>query len=255
MMRLRWAPLLLAGALWASVPAPVQAQAPGLAGIPIAIDLRQVPVGAWSKYRVRNPRLAEVEVRVTLVDRDRTSATMEISIEYPSWANRGPLWTFQAPVSLQPGRRAKGRPVLQAGKYDPMFLPDRIDRLFPVLRVGRKHLVREQMVHVPAGTFQTQYFRTRDSEATSDLWASAKIHPLGVAQVQSVPVLRGITVVGPFSANPGRPAYEPMGDADLRVEAWQLLAQGTGGRSSITKRPLPFDAEVMRNQMLESMLH
>ena len=252
---MRRAALLVVGALWAGVPALVQAQAPGLNGIPIAIDLQQVPVGAWSRYLVRNPLM--VEVRVTLVARDRANATMEIMmVEYPTRDDGGPRWTFQAPVSLQPGRPAKGRPVFQAGKYDPMFLPAGTDHHIPLLRVGPTHLVREQVVQVPAGTFRTQYFRTRDPETTSDLWASTKIHPLGVAQLQSVPVLRGITVAGPFSTTSGRPAYEPMGDAgDPRVEAWQLLAQGTGGRSAITKRPLPFDAEVMRNQVLESMIH
>jgi hypothetical protein len=252
-MRCRWPAMLLVGALWACVPASAQAQLPGLAGIPIAIDLQQVPVGAWSKYLVRGPLLSEVEVRVTLVARDRTSATMEVAVQDYASAYSSPRWTFQGPVSLQPGRPAKGRFVVQAGKYDPMLLPEGIGRLLPVLRVGRKHLVREQVLQVPAGTFQAQYFRTGDSQATADLWASSKIHPLGVAQLQSVPVLRGITVVGPFSANPGRPAYEPIGEADVRVEAWQLLAQGTGGRSSITKRPQPFDAEVMRNQVLENI--
>jgi hypothetical protein len=52
-----------------------------------------------------------------------------------------------------------------------------------------------------------------------------------------------------------RHPYQPIGDPDLRVEAWQLLAQGTGGRSLITKRPRPFDAEVMRSQVMESMIH
>lgn len=223
-MRLRWGRWLLTLALWACVAAPVQAQTLRFAGIPIATDLRQVPVGAWSRYRVRHPLLSDVEMTVTLLGRDRTSATLEVTIQ--DWPSDGghPAWTFRGPVSLAP------------------------------LRVERKHLVRDQTVQVPAGTFQAQLFRTRASEATAELWASANIHPLGVAQLQSVPILRGITVVGPFSAKAGRPASEPMGDGDLRVEAWQLLAQGTGGRSVITKRPRPFDAEVMRNQALESIM-
>jgi hypothetical protein len=254
-MRSRWAAWLLIGALWACVPAPVQAQAPRFAGIPIATDLRQVPVGAWSRYLVRHPFLSQVEMTVTLLARDRTSATLEATFHSWNSPDSSPRWTVQGPVSLLPGRRAKGRFMMRAGKYDPMLLPEGSDRLFPPLRVERKQLVRGQTVQVPAGTFQTQYFRKRHGEATADLWASAKIHPLGVAQLQSVPVLRGISVVGPFSANSDRHPYEPMGDADVRVEAWQLLAQGTGGRSMITKRPRPFDAEVMRNQVLESMMY
>lgn len=208
----------------------VRAQAaggPAATPLPLAVDLKKVPVGSWSEYRIADGQNT-MSVRMALVAKGSQSAQMETQIKGGPMAALGQT-TVRMSVPLDDSAEVKPKDqVIQLGDNPPMLLPVEMSggqtqsfkKLDPKKRIG------VDSVTVPAGTFaKAEHYRDKGASGeTIDFWISKTVLPFGLIKVTS-------------SGAPGGKAVE-----------MELTGQGAGAKAAITKTPLPFDAATIMKQ-------
>jgi hypothetical protein len=196
---------------------------------PLTLDLKKVPVGAWSEYTMalgKGKDAMTVKSRWSLVARDANSNTLEMSAEGPpleAMGGKSVVKMVLAPDPISSDHPVK-QMVVQVGARDPMELPaDMPSQRFQ--KPDPKKLVGKETVKVPAGTFKTSHYHDVNSTATVDYWTSDDAQPLGLVKLTSTP-------------KPGAlaPNGQPMPPVNL-----QLSAKGKDAKATITKPAKPFD--------------
>jgi hypothetical protein len=217
-MRLALALLLLAAA------SPARAQAPGSTPLPLGMDLRKAPVGAWSEYAVSVAELPPMKQRFAVVARDAATHSVEVTSE------GGPLgrqrMVLQFVLEADPAKKDRvRRSVIQLGDNDPMELPPGSAQFLPP-----KKQVGAAKVKVPAGSFATRHYRDKAEDGSvMEVWVSDQAPPFGI-----------VKLVG--STNEGK---SPVSMA--------LSARGSDAKPLITKPPQPFNQDVLTGQMKRAM--
>jgi hypothetical protein len=224
-MRRKW--WLVSLALFVPLSASAQLGA-GPSATPMVIDLKKVAIGSWAEYEMS---VGPMKMKTTwsLVARDATSNTMEMSVEGGPMAMMGKM---VMKMVMAPDPTATEKPVkqliMQMGPQDPMEMPLEMPGS-PATQTFQKpdpkNLVGKEEVTVGAGTFKTSHYRDQNEQETVDAWVSEEIPPLGLIKMTATP-------------KPG--SKTPDGEPMLPV-SMELLARGKDAKSQITKPAKPFD--------------
>jgi hypothetical protein len=225
--------VVLTGGRWAEA----QMQAPQGVGastpLPLVVDLKKVPVGSWSEYRIADGRNTML-VRMSLVTRSKRSVDVESQIKGGPVAALGQT-TMRMSVPLEDATEVKPTgQVIQLGDNPPMLLPSSLGgahpqtfkKLDPKLRIGI------EAVTVPGGSFpRAEHYREKGAGGeTVDFWISKDVMPFGLIKAKSVAATGGVGV------------------------AMELAGHGSGAKPAITKTPQPFDAAVIMKQAQPAMV-
>jgi hypothetical protein len=216
--------------------APAAAQTPGPA-LPMGMDIRKAPLGAWSEYAVTLAEVPPFRQRFALVSRDAATSSVEMSSEGGSMMGSGKV-VVKVILETDPGKKERVRKlIMQLGDNDPMELKaesgTQKDQFAPL---NPKKLVGTETLKVAAGTFTTKHYRdkgaAKDGPAV-DLWVSDEAPPFGLVKLQ-----------GSVSQGDGQAKY-PI--------TMELSARGKDAKAVVTKRPQPFDQAVLMGQMDRSV--
>jgi hypothetical protein len=219
--------VLVALALLVALPAAAQSPGPTL---PMGMDIRKAPVGAWSEYTVTVADLPPFKQRFALVSRDAATHSVEMTSEGGTMAN-GPRATLKVILEADPAKKERVRQlIMQLADNDPMELKqapgaqskDQFAPLDPRKQIGK------ETVKVAAGSFATRHYREKTASGAMDVWVSDEAPPFGIVK------MRG-------SASQG-------GDTTYPITI-ELAARGKDAKAIITKPPQPFDPAVLMGQM------
>lgn len=208
----------------------------GAIRLPVFLDLKKVRVGSWAEYTVSRGGRAPRTVRQVLLDRDKTSATVEVITEVRGRKPARPLATDRkvtrmvvdvdlreiAPREIVVQRRLAARPtVLSAADGTGR------QRLF---KLDPKKSLRSETVAVAAGTFETQHYRDIGPRGgTIDIWASTQAPPFGLVKMERTP-----------SAN------APARRAAFGQVTYALVRMGSGAKPFIIKAPEPLNPDLIQ---------
>ena len=213
-----------------------RAQAPQGMGpstpLPLVVELKRVPVGSWSEYRVADGQ-NNLSIRMALVARSPRGVNVETRIQGGPVAALG---STTVRMSLPLTGEAVLKPteqVIQLGDNPPMLLPvdlggataQTFKKLDPGKRVGVDNVV------VAGGTFpRAEHYQEKGPAGEAiDFWVSTKVLPFGLVKVASTPSAGGKAVT------------------------MELTAKGSGAKPTITKTPQPFDAATIMKQAQPAM--
>jgi hypothetical protein len=194
--------------------------------LPLAIDLKKVPVGSWSEYRIADGQKT-LSVRMALVARSAQAVDVETQIRGGPVAALG---RATVRMSLPLGAGTEVRPseqVIQLGDNPPMLLPDDVGRQGAQLfkKLDPKQRVGVDRVTVPAGVFsRADHYREKGSAGEAvDFWIDRSVFPFGLVKVAS------------------------SSGANAASVAMELTAHGRGAKRVITRSPIAFNAaEIMK---------
>ncbi|MBC8133822.1 MAG: hypothetical protein H7X95_12630 [Deltaproteobacteria bacterium] len=204
----------------------------GATPLPLAIDLKKVPVGSWSEYRIADGQNTMV-VRMALVSRTGQLAYLETEIKGGPVAALGRT-TMRMAVPLEDAAEVKPKEqVIQLGDNPPMILPAEMSggksqsfrKLDPKKRVGVDN------VTVPGGAFpKADHYQDKGAAGeTIDFWISKSVLPFGLIKVSST----------------GAPGGKAV--------TMELTGKGADAKPVITKTPQPFDAASIMKQAQPAM--
>jgi hypothetical protein len=219
-----WAIFAVGGAGVARAQAPQAAATP----LPLAIDLRKVPVGSWSEYSIADGK-SVVAVRLALVARSASPATVETEIKGGATAALGrTIMRMSIPIVDAVEVRPQDQ-VIQLGDNPPMSLPGEMGGMRTAQtfrKLDAKKRIGVDAVTVPGGAFpRAERYRDKGAAGeTVDFWISKNIMPFGLVKVTSSGLSNGTTVT------------------------MDLTAHGAGAKAVITKTPQPFDVEAIMKQ-------
>lgn len=191
----------------------------GMGATPIAVDLKKVPVGAWSAYQVSVGE-QKGKAHWALVDRTSDHVTVEMAMEGGPTQMMGGKMTIQMTLAPDPTTAAKPvqKVVMQPEGKDPMIMPSEAPS--PKFeKPDPKKLVGKETVKVPAGSFPTKHYRSSEDRGVVDMWLTETVSPLGMVKM----------TVTPKAGSPVPPV------------SLELSEQGKDAKSAITKAPKPFD--------------
>jgi len=203
--------------------APARAQAPGTTPLPLGMDLRKAPVGAWSEYTVKVADLPPMKQRFAMVARDAATHTVEVSSEGGPLGSKKMVLRFI--LEADPKKDRVRRSIIQLEDNDPMELPPGSAQFTPP-----KKQVGTATVKVAAGSFSTRHYKDRSKDGSvMEVWMSDQAPPFGIVK------LAGEALEG---KNP------------LTME---LAARGSDAKPVVTKPPQPFNQDVLMGQMRRAM--
>lgn len=229
MLRRPWIAFTALALLVASSAARAQTSAtPTGAPLPVATDLKTVPVGSWSQYRVSDGGQTNVNVRIALVARAGQEAQVETQVTGGPMGPTGKTtMRMTVPTDTKAGASPHGH-VIQVGDNDPMELPAQMAAASqPFTKPDPKKKVGSETVTVPAGTFKVDHYRDKavDGRGAVDFWIAANVLPFGMVKMVSAGNATGGTVT------------------------MELTAKGADAKPTVTKPPKPFDPQAMMRQM------
>ncbi|MES1206098.1 MAG: hypothetical protein ABUS79_09195 [Pseudomonadota bacterium] len=225
--------LYLAGWMGAAVvPARAWAQAEAALGgsmpLPLAVDLKKVPTGSWSEYRVDNGQNT-MTIHMALVARSAGAVEVETQIKGGPVAALGRTTIRMSLPSKGTGEIKPREQVMQIGDNPPMSLPTEVagPRAQSFRRLDPKERIGVESVTVPGGTFpRADHYRQKGTrDEVVDFWISTKVLPFGLVKVTSTALGGGATPV-----------------------LMELTGNGGGAKPAITKRPQAFDPAVIMKQ-------
>jgi hypothetical protein len=217
--------LLLAALAIAS---PAAAQAPG-PPLPLGMDLRKAPVGAWSEYTITVADLPAMKQRFAVVGRDAATHTVEILTEGGPLGPTGKM-VLRFVLEADPAKKDRvKKAVMQLADNDPMEMPTQMGQFSPLN--PRKQVGGTKTLKVAAGSFSTKHYKDRSAANGSvlEVWVSDQVPPFGI-----------VKLVG-------------SGDEGKNPLTMELVARGDGAKATVTKPPQPFDQTVLSGQMRRAM--
>jgi hypothetical protein len=212
---------------------PVAALAQTNGPMPLASDLKKAPLGAWSEYNVTSGPMPPVKMKAALVARQGKDHVLETTMEGGMMAMMGGSMVSQLTLAADPTSTAKPvkKFVMQMGQKDPMEMPLDMPQLsVPTFqKPDPKQLVGKEEITVAAGKIKTQHYRQTVEQGTVDVWVAEDVYPIGLVKATSTP-------------KPG--AKGPNGQ-DMPPTTIELTKRGQGAKTTITKKPKPFDPAMM----------
>lgn len=207
-----------------SAPASAQTQATPL---PLGMDLRKAPVGAWSEYDVSVAELPPMKQRFAVVARDAGTHSLEMTSEGGPLGPKGRM-VLRFVLEADPAKKERVRQsIIQLGDNAPMELPPGSGR-FSAL--DPKKLVGSAKVKVAAGSFSTKRYRDKASDGSvMEVWVSDQAPPFGIVK------LSGHSLEG---RNP---------------VTMELRARGSDAKPAVTRPPQAFNQEVLSGQMKRTL--
>ena len=224
--------------------------------LPLAADLKRAPIGSWSEYEIRKHGQPPVTVRVALIARDRTTATLEMRLDLPPF-NRPThrKMVVQLPVPMDLTKRGGGSAVIQVEGRAAMVTPWVGVNGSGFERPSTKALKGREVLVAPTGTYRARHYEMESDEWSQEVWAADTVFPLGVIKMKRAPatILGGL--VGEADLK-GAPAPPPPSAAPARDEPFfsgsevmLLTATGSKARSSVTGPLRPYDATVLKQEV------
>jgi len=220
-----------AGAL--VIPATALAQAPGQPPpLPMAVDLKKVPVGAWAEYDMTVGQLPPMKSRMALVGKSSEGNTLEMTMQGGMLSMAGGKMTVQTVVDLDQGKeKPVKRVIMQIGDNDPMEMPVDNKQQTQFHKPDPKSLVKEETVKVAAGTFKAKHYREKTPSGDPfDFWVSSDVPPFGIVKVEA------------DQKHAAGPAQGPV--------HFELTALGKDAKMTITKPAKPFNQGQMVGQLM-----
>jgi hypothetical protein len=205
------------------------AHAQGAPVFPTILDVHQAKLGSWGQYEVKMPNV-EMKQRMAIISRDENSTTIEMSVEGGPMQQMGSM-LIQVKIPRDP--KLESRPagiVMQVGKNTPMEMP--ADHPMVPKESFKRLQVKDldakvETVKVAGGTFQSRRHTQKRGEDEAITWLSEKATPLGLVKMQS---------------------KTPMGPATV-----ELLRMGSGAKSNLNGKPVPFDQNLFMKQVMSGM--
>jgi hypothetical protein len=215
--------------------APAQAQGPPGPPLPVGMDMRKAPIGAWSAYDINLQGMQPVRQRFALVARDAATSTVEMTTEGGMMGpgNAVVLRVVLAADLSKPDRVKKL--IMQLGDNQPMELNTEAAgaQKEQFARLDPRKLVGSEKIKVPAGTIATKHYRDKTASGRTDVWVSDEAPPFGIVKLE-----------GTVSEGKGTASY-PVTLA--------LVARGSDARPVVVRPPQPFDANVLQGQMTRAL--
>lgn len=219
--------LVVTGALVVATQALAQAQ--GAPVFPTILDVHQAKIGAWGQYVLKMPN-GEMNQRMAIIGRDEKNTTIEMSVEGGPMQKLGAM-LIQVKIPRDP--KLESRPagvIMQVGKNTPMEMP--ADHPMVPKESFKRLQVKDletkmETIKVTAGSFQCRRHTQKRGNDEAITWLSEKATPLGLVKMES---------------------KTPMGPATV-----ELVKMGTGAKSSLTAKPVPFDQNMFMQQVMAGM--
>ncbi len=205
------------------------AQTPGQPPpLPMAVDLKKVPVGAWAEYDMTVGKLPPMKSRMALVAKSGDTNTLEMIMQGGMLSMAGGKLTMQTLVEAD---QAKEKPVkrvlMQIGDNDPMEMPIDSKQQTQFHKPNPKSFVKDETVKVAAGTFKTKHYRDKTPGGDPfDFWVSPEVPPFGIVKVEAEQKHGAPQAQGPvkFELTRSRQGREDDGD-----QAGQAVRSGADG--------------------------
>jgi hypothetical protein len=218
----------------ALLPTTARAQQPGAGGppLPVAVDLRKVPVGAWADYTMSVGKMPPMKSRMALVAKAPATSTVEMTIEGGMMATAGGTMIMQSVVDADTSKASPVKKlVMQIGPNDPMEMPIDPSQQKQFQKPNPKSFVKQETIKVAGGTFKTKHYRDKTAQGdVFDFWISEEVHPFGLVKIE-----------GEQKSGPGG------GQGPIKFE---LVARGKDAKSAISKAPKPFDQAAFMAQIM-----
>jgi hypothetical protein len=214
-------------------PARALAQAPAAPPpLPMAVELKKVPVGVWAEYNMTVGQLPPMKARMALVAKAADTNTLEMIMEGGMLAMSGGKLAMQTIIDADQDKPEPIKKVImQIGANDPMQMPLDSRQQSQFHKPDPKAFVKGETIKVAAGSFKTKHYREKTPEGgTFDFWVSADVPPFGIVKVETL------------QKQAGGPAQGPM--------KFELTALGKGAKMQVTKPALPFDQSKMVSQLM-----
>jgi len=214
-------------------PLGAHAQAPGQPPpLPMAVDLKKVPVGAWADYEMTVGKLPPMKARMALVAKSDATNTLEMIMQGGMIAMSGGKLAMQTIIDAnQDSKEPVKKVVMQIGDNDPMEMPVDSKQQSQFHRPDPKTLIKPETITVAAGKFKTKHYRDKTPTGEPfDFWVSADVPPFGVVKVESQ-------------------QKHAEGPAQGMVK-FELTALGKDAKMAVTKAPKPFNQSQMIGQLM-----
>jgi hypothetical protein len=215
------------------IPATALAQAPGQPPpLPMAVDIKKVPVGAWAEYDMTVGQLPPMKSRMALVAKNPDSNTLEMTMQGGMLSMAGGKMVVQTVVDADQGKEKPVKRVLmQIGDNDPMEMPVDNKQQTQFRKPDPKAFVKEETVKVTAGTFKAKHYREKTPSGDAfDFWVSPDVPPFGIVKVEA------------DQKHAAGPAQGPV--------HFELTALGKDAKMTITKPAKPFNQGQMVGQLM-----
>jgi hypothetical protein len=215
------------------VPASALAQQPGQPPqLPMAVDLKKAPVGAWAEYNMTIGQVPPMKARMALVAKSPATNTLEMIMEGGMLSTAGGKVVMQTIVDADQDKENPVKKVtMQISDNDPMEMPIDSKQQKQFHRPDPKSLVKEETIKVAAGTFKTKHYRDKTPGGDAfDFWVSADVPPFGIVKVDSRPTHAGPGAQGPVK--------------------FELTALGKNAKMMVTKPAKPFDQPQLIKQIM-----
>lgn len=149
-------------------------------------------VGSGAQYQLTDKKGQTHEWTWAVVGKETADGQDAYWLEMRSTTPQGGMVMKQLMV-MQPGNVDIKRMIMQAPGRPPMEMP------VSMMHIGMQHaqesasassqgmgeVVGSETVTVPAGTFETQHYRSTERGSTADVWASTKVSPYGLVKMTS----------------------------------------------------------------------
>ena len=212
--------------------APAAAPAQAATPLPLAVDLRKVPVGSWSEYRIADGQNT-MAVRMALVARLGQKAQVETEVKGGPMAALGRTTMRMSLAMDATGEVKPTDQVVQLGENPPMTLPAEMAgaRAQTFKKLDPKQRIGVDSITVAAGAFpKAEHYQEKGASGeTIDFWVTKTVLPFGLIKVTS-------------SGAPGGKAL-----------AMELTGHGAGAKPIITKTPQAFDPALIMKQAQPAM--
>jgi hypothetical protein len=221
----------------AIAPIAAHAQQPGQGGppLPIAVDLKKVPVGAWAEYNMTMGQVPPMKSRMALVAKTPTTNTMEMIMEGGMLAMAGGKLIMQSVVDAdQNADKPVKKVLMQIANNDPMEMPIDSAQQKQFHKPNPKSFLKDETVKVTAGSFKTKHYRDKAPNGdVFDFWVSPDAPPFGLVKIEAEQKSAGSPVQGPVKL--------------------ELTALGKDAKMTVTKPAKPYDQAVLMGQIMGGM--
>jgi hypothetical protein len=150
-------------------------------------------VGSGAQYQLTDKKGATHEWTWAVVGKETVDGQDAYWLEMRSTTAQGGVVMKELMVMQGPSPDIK-RMIMQAPGRPPMEMPVSMMHMgmqraqqsgAAAASHGMGEIVGSESVTVPAGTFDTQHYRSTDKGATADVWASTKVSPYGLVKMTS----------------------------------------------------------------------
>ncbi|HEV2423310.1 MAG TPA: hypothetical protein VGZ29_00635 [Terriglobia bacterium] len=150
-------------------------------------------VGSGAQYQMSNKSGGSHSWAWAVVGKESVDGQDGYWLEMRSIAPQGGNMIMKQLMVVQGGTADIKRMIMQAPGRPPMEMPvgmmhvamQRGEQQAAASPHGMGELVGAETVTVPAGTFETQHYRSTDNGVTVDVWASTKVSPYGMIKMTS----------------------------------------------------------------------